>query len=154
MKKSAGILLYRKITGVPEVLLVHPGGPLWKNRDTGAWTIPKGEFDVEEDALAAANREFTEETGIALYGDFMKLTPIRQKAGKWVHAWALEGDLNPAEVQSNVFEMEWPPKSGTLQRFPEMDRAAWFSMTEAREKILPGQVPLLEELSGKIKGEE
>lgn len=146
MKKSAGILVYRHTSSGLEVLLVHPGGPLWKNRDMGSWSIPKGEFDLDEDALSAANREFTEETGIALYGDFTKLTPIKQKGGKWVYAWAIEFDLDANQVQSNTFEIEWPPKSGRLQRFPEIDRAAWFAIHLAREKILHSQLPILEEL--------
>lgn len=149
-KKSAGILLYRLVNGQTQVLLAHPGGPLWKNKDTGAWTIPKGEFDEDEGPLDAANREFTEETGIALYGEFIELTPVKQKSGKLVYAWALEFDIEASAVQSNVFEMEWPPKSGKLKRFPEIDRAAWFGLSDAKQKINPAQVALIEEFCLKL----
>jgi predicted NUDIX family NTP pyrophosphohydrolase len=152
MKKSAGILVYRNSARGIEVLLVHPGGPLWKNKDEGAWTIPKGEFTDEETPLDAGNREFTEETGIALYGDFIELTPIQQKGGKWVYASALEFDLDASSVVSNTFEMEWPPKSGKLQRFPEIDRAAWFPVAAAKTKMIPAQTALLDELVMKIAG--
>jgi predicted NUDIX family NTP pyrophosphohydrolase len=149
-KKSAGILLYRLVNDQPEVLLAHPGGPLWKNKDTGAWTIPKGEFTEEEEPLDAANREFTEETGIALYGEFIELTPVKQKSGKQVFAWALEFDIEASAVQSNVFEIEWPPKSGKLKRFPEIDCAAWFGLSDAKQKINPAQVALIDELTIKL----
>lgn len=149
-KKSAGILLFRRKNNGIEVLLAHPGGPLWKNKDAGAWTIPKGEFAAEEQPLDAANREFTEETGIGLYGDFVELTPVTQKSGKTVHAWALEFDINASEIQSNVFEMEWPPKSGKLQQFPEIDRAAWFAPDEAAQKIIPAQAAFIDELLKKL----
>ncbi len=150
-KQSAGILLYRLKDTQIEVLLAHPGGPLWKNKDEGSWTIPKGEFDTDEGPLDAANREFTEETGIALYGEFTELKPIKQKSGKQVFAWALEFDVEASAVQSNVFEMEWPPKSGKLKRFPEIDRAAWFTIEEAKQKINPAQVLFIEELVQKIE---
>lgn len=146
VKKSAGILLFRRTKDGIEVLLAHPGGPLWKNKDAGAWTIPKGEFADDEKPLDAANREFTEETGIALYGDFIELTPVRQKSGKTVYAWALEFEINASEIQSNVFEMEWPPKSGKLGRFPEIDRAEWFRIEAARQKIIPAQAAFVDEL--------
>jgi predicted NUDIX family NTP pyrophosphohydrolase len=128
------------------VLLVHPGGPFWAKRDAGAWTIPKGEIGRAEDPLAAALREFEEETGVRPKGDAIALPPRRQPGGKLVHAWAMRGDLDPAAVRSNTFEMEWPPRSGRRQAFPEVDRAAWFTLAEAREKILKGQAPLLGDL--------
>jgi predicted NUDIX family NTP pyrophosphohydrolase len=146
-KSSAGLLLYRIGEAATEVLLVHPGGPYWKNKDEGAWSIPKGEFLPEEDSLAAARREFFEETGVTIEGDSRALKPVRQPGGKIVHAWAVEADLDPATIVSNTFEIEWPPRSGRLQSFPEIDRGAWFSLPEARRKILRGQVPLLEELA-------
>jgi predicted NUDIX family NTP pyrophosphohydrolase len=144
---SAGLLLYRIRHAAIEVLLVHPGGPYWKTKDDGAWSIPKGEFSPAEDPLAAARREFFEETGVAIEGDLRALKPIQQPGGKIVHAWAVEGDLDPTTIVSNSFEIEWPPRSGRLQSFPEIDRAAWFALPEATRKILRGQVPLLEELA-------
>ena len=146
MKKSAGVLVYRKINGKPEVLLVHPGGPFYKNKDAGTWTIPKGEFDDDEDAFDAARREFLEETGFEIKGNYIKLSPVKQKGGKWVHAWAVECDLEADKICSNTFTMEWPPKSGKKQDFPEIDKAGWFTIEQAREKILNGQIPILEEL--------
>ena len=146
MKTSAGILLYRRRPHGPEVLLAHPGGPFWVKRDLGAWTIPKGEIDAGEEPLAAARREFAEETGAAAEGPAVALTPIRQKGGKLVHAWAVEGDCDADAIRSNRFEMEWPPRSGRRVEFPEIDRAAWFPLEAARERILSAQVPLLEEL--------
>jgi predicted NUDIX family NTP pyrophosphohydrolase len=146
--RSAGLLLYRR-RGRLEVLLVHPGGPFWASRDAGAWSIPKGEFDpaVEEPA-DAARREFREETGHAApTGDLTSLGTVRQKAGKVVHAFAAEGDLDPAEVVSNTFTTEWPPGSGRLRAFPEIDRAAWFVTAVARTRILEGQAPLLDRLA-------
>ena len=145
-KRSAGILLYRHRGGALEVFLAHPGGPFWAKKDLGAWTIPKGEIDEGEDPLAAAKREFAEEIGVAPEGEFRALKPIRQKGGKLVLAWAVEGDCDPAAVRSNVFSMEWPPKSGKQAEFPEVDRAEWFAMEEARTRILPSQLPLLEQL--------
>ena len=144
---SAGLLLYRIRHAAIEVLLVHPGGPYWKTKDDGAWSIPKGEFSPAEDPLVAARREFFEETGVAIEGDLRALKPIQQPGGKIVHAWAVEGDLDPTTIVSNTFEIEWPPRSGRLQSFPEIDRAAWFALPEATRKILRGQVPLLEELA-------
>jgi predicted NUDIX family NTP pyrophosphohydrolase len=145
-KKSAGILLFRRIAGKFEVFLVHPGGPFWKNKDLGAWSIPKGEFNEDEMALAAAKREFKEETGIAVNGSFLELTPIRQKSGKWVHAWALEKNIDAASIKSNEFEVEWPPRSGKTRRFPEVDRAEWFTVEQAIQKIIPAQATLVDEL--------
>jgi predicted NUDIX family NTP pyrophosphohydrolase len=144
---SAGLLLYRIRHAAIEVLLVHPGGPYWKPKDDGAWSIPKGEFSGAEDPLVAARREFFEETGVAIEGDLRALKPIQQSGGKIVHAWAVEGDLDPTTIVSNTFDIEWPPRSGRLQSFPEIDRAAWFALPEATRKILRGQVPLLEELA-------
>jgi len=132
--------------GALEVLLAHPGGPFWAKKDAGAWGIPKGEIGELEDPLVAARRELLEETGLAVEGRFIPLTPIRQKGGKTVHAWAIEGDCDPAAIRSNVFTMEWPPKSGKTREFPEIDRAGWFSLAEARVKILESQMPLLDEL--------
>jgi predicted NUDIX family NTP pyrophosphohydrolase len=147
VRTSAGIVLYRRRAGVLEVLLVHPGGPFWKNRDDGAWSIPKGEVDGDEDLLAAARRELAEETGVVAEGEFQPLAPVRQKAGKLVHAWALEGDCEAHAVTSNLFTMEWPPRSGVMREFPEVDRAAWFTLDRARVKILPAQMPLLDEIA-------
>ena len=149
-KQSAGLLMFRRGGGELEVLLVHPGGPFWKNKDLGAWTIPKGEHDAGEEALVAAAREFREETGIEPRGPFIALTPVKQAGGKVVAAWAFEGDSDAAAIRSNTFSLEWPRGSGRFQDFPEVDRAAWFSLDEARRKVLRGQVPLLEELASKI----
>jgi predicted NUDIX family NTP pyrophosphohydrolase len=146
-RNSAGVLLYRVRPGGVEVLLVHPGGPFWAKKDRGAWSVPKGEYGPGEAPFDAARREFEEETGTRLAGDFIGLTPVRQKGGKTVHAWAVAGDLDVAGIRSNTFEMEWPPRSGYTQEFPEVDRAAWFPLDEARERILEGQVPLLDELA-------
>ena len=149
-KKSAGLLLYRHNEGSLEVLLVHPGGPFWRNKDEGSWTIPKGEF-IDEDPLAAAKREFNEETGCAPPdGPYLFLTPIKQKNGKVVSAWAVEGDFDPARLSSNEFETEWPPKSGRMRKFAEVDRAEWFAPDVARQKMLSGQEALVDELVGKL----
>jgi predicted NUDIX family NTP pyrophosphohydrolase len=149
-KQSAGILLYRRLDSTLEVFLVHPGGPFWKNKDAGVWTIPKGEFTNEEPALDAAVREFREETGVPLKGPFQPLSPIRQKGGKRVYAWATQGDLDPEKLISNTFELEWPRHSGKNKTFPEVDRGSWFSLTDARNFINPAQIPLLEELEETI----
>jgi len=146
MKQSAGILLYRIKNAKPELLLVHPGGPFWKNKDEGAWSIPKGEFTDGEDALDAARREFKEETGITCNTDAVPLTPIKMSSGKRVFAWAVQQDIDPATIKSNEFEMEWPPKSGKRQQFPEVDRAAWFSPAIAKKKINAAQKPFIDEL--------
>jgi predicted NUDIX family NTP pyrophosphohydrolase len=143
---SAGILLYRKRPATLEVLLVHPGGPFWARKDAGTWSIPKGEYEAGADALEAARREFLEETGAPIEGTFAALTPLKQRSGKLVHAWAVEGDLDASSIRSNTFSVEWPPRSGRQQQFPEIDRAAWFDITAARQKILAGQRGFLDEL--------
>ncbi len=145
-RSSAGILLFRRAGGSVEVFLVHPGGPFFRNKDAGVWSIPKGELNEGEAALDAARREFLEETGFPPEGRFLPLSPVRQASGKVVQAWAVEGDFDPALLRSNTFEREWPPGSGRLQRFPEVDRAAWFSPKEATRRINSGQVPLIGEL--------
>jgi predicted NUDIX family NTP pyrophosphohydrolase len=145
-KTSAGLLMYRHTAGVLEVLLVHPGGPFWQHKDDGAWSIPKGEVGPEEDPLAAARREFTEETGFPVAGDPVPLAPLKQPSGKLIHAWAVEGDCDSALLRSNTFQMEWPPKSGTMREFPEIDRAAWFDVAVAKRKIVPGQRGFLDQL--------
>ena len=147
-KKSAGLLLYRRRGNKEvEVLLVRPGGPFWRNKDEGAWTVPKGEFSDDEEPLAAAKREFAEEMGSpAPSGDYLSLQPIKQKNGKIVHAWAVEGYFDPATLQSNTFTCEWPPKSGRIQDFPEVDRAEWFTPDVAKKKMLTGQAALVDEL--------
>jgi predicted NUDIX family NTP pyrophosphohydrolase len=150
-KKTAGLLLFRETSGDLEVLLVHPGGPFWAKKDDGVWSIPKGEFEQDEDPLAAARREFEEETGSAPTGDAIPLEPLRQPSGKVVYAWAMRGDFDPATLKSNTFSMEWPPKSGRQQDFPEVDRAAWFPIEEAGRKMLKGQAPLLRQLRQKLQ---
>ena len=141
-KASAGVLLYRHRSGALEVFLVHPGGPFWVQKDDGAWSIPKGEFEPGEDPLAAARREFTEETGFVAEGDFVPLTPLRQKSGKIVHAWAVEMDVDPADVRSNTFTLQG-------RTYPEVDRAGWFRLDEARTKLLTGQTGFLDELESR-----
>lgn len=150
-KESAGLLLYRLRAGRIEVLLAHPGGPLWQRKDAGAWTIPKGELSHDEDALACARREFEEETGFLAQGPFIPLGSVRQKSGKVVHAWAFEGDCDPKQLRSNTFEMEWPPRSGKVQSFPEVDRAEFFDIESAREKLNPAQIDFLERLLEAVK---
>lgn len=149
-KLSAGLLMYRRRSGGLEVFLVHPGGPFWVKKDLGAWSIPKGEYAEGEEPLAAARREFQEETGFRADGSFVELGAVKQAGGKVVRAWAVEGDCNPAALNSNVFEMEWPPRSGRKAEFPEVDRAGWFSMVDARERILMGQIPLLDALLSRL----
>ena len=149
-KRSAGILLYRRNPEL-EVLLVHPGGPFWAKKDLGAWSIPKGEHDEGEDGRACAIREFTEETGSApAEGELDDLGTIKQKAGKVVQAWALEGDLDAATVKSNTFSMQWPPRSGQMREFPEVDRAEWFGIDEARQRINPAQADFLDRLMSRF----
>jgi len=148
---SAGLLLYRVTPRGPEVLLVHPGGPFWSGKDLGSWSIPKGEIDEGEDLLAAARREFAEETGFDPGSDEpLPLGEIRQRSGKRVHAWAVEGDADPDALRSNSFELEWPRRSGTMRSFPEVDRAAWFGLDEARRRILPAQAPLIDGLAARL----
>jgi len=148
-KTSAGVLMFRRKPAPLEVLLVHPGGPFWAKKDLGAWSIPKREVGDEE-PLAAARREFFEETGANLAGELLPLAPRKQKSGKNVYAWAVEGDLDPAAVSSNTFELEWPPRSGQIQQFPEIDKAAWFSVQVAIQKINPGQAGFIYELINKL----
>jgi predicted NUDIX family NTP pyrophosphohydrolase len=143
---SAGLLMYRRLGEKFEVLLVHPGGPFWRNKDEGAWSIPKGEIAEREDLLDAARREFAEETGHIPTGQCIPLKLVKQKSGKVVHAWAVEGDLDPAEIKSNTFTMEWPPKSGKQAEFPEADRAEFFDMKTAKKKINPAQAAFVDEL--------
>jgi predicted NUDIX family NTP pyrophosphohydrolase len=146
VKQSAGLLVFRKRDGNIEVLLVHPGGPFWKNKDAGAWSIPKGEFTESEEPLNVAKREFQEEIGQSIDGSFQPLSPIKQRGGKTVYAWAVEADLDVSHVTSNTFTIEWPPHSGKQQEFPEVDRAEWFALNVAEEKINKGQQELLGQL--------
>jgi predicted NUDIX family NTP pyrophosphohydrolase len=153
-KRAAGILLFRRGRAGIEVLLAHPGGPLWARKDLGAWTLPKGQFTDAELPLDAARREFEEEMGSAPNGEFQSLGTVKQPSGKVIHAWAAQSDFDAATVRSNLFSMEWPPKSGQSAEFPEVDRAAWFSIDEARQKILKGQAPFLDRLLERIKNKE
>lgn len=146
-KTSAGLLVYRTSSGELQVLLVHPGGPLWGRRDVGAWSIPNGEVGSGEPLLDTARREFREETGFTVAGDFLPLTPVRQRSGKVIHAWAVNGDCDPAMLRSNMFTIEWPPRSDEIREFPEVDRAAWFSIPHALRQIVPGQAGLVSELA-------
>ncbi len=150
-KQSAGILAFRRTgpAGI-EVLLVHPGGPFWKNKDAGAWSIPKGELAADEEPLGAARREFLEELGLPIDGVFIALTPVRQRGGKTVLAFAIEADIDVSKVRSNTFSMEWPPRSGKVQEFAEIDRAAWFALEGALERINAGQAPLLQQLRERL----
>jgi len=152
-KTSAGILLHRVREGVREVFLVHPGGPFWAKRDALAWSIPKGEYEPGEDPRAVALREFEEETGQSVGGAMHPLQACRQPGGKTVVAWAVEGDCDAANIRSNTFSLEWPPRSGRQREFPEVDRAGWFDLAQARQKILPGQAPLLDELERLFGGQ-
>jgi predicted NUDIX family NTP pyrophosphohydrolase len=149
-KISAGLLMYRFREGALQVLLVHPGGPFFRNKDAGAWSIPKGEAAPGEDLLAAAKREFQEETGLSPRGSFVALSPVRQKGGKTVHAWAFDGDLDPAAIRSNTFRLEWPPRSGQQVEFPEIDRAEFFDLETARIKINAAQAALVDELASRV----
>lgn len=153
-RQSAGILLYRHHQGSIQVLLVHYGGPFWKDKDLGSWSIPKGEYAEPETPLQAAVREFAEETGTTLSAPFIELTPIVQKAGKGVHAWAKEGDLDADNIVCNTFTMEWPPKSGNFQTFPEVDKATWYTLEQAREKINEAQIAFLNELQAKLQASQ
>ena len=152
-KQSAGILAYRLRTDGLEVFLVHPGGPYWSRKDAGAWSIPKGEFEDNEDPLAAAQREFAEETGFHLAGEFRKLTSRKQRSGKVIHAWALEAEVDVANLRSNTFTIEWPPRSGITAVFPEVDRGEWFGIATAMQKINDGQRGFLEELQDLLTGQ-
>jgi len=149
---SAGLLMYRRTGSVLEVFLVHPGGPFARKNDAGAWSIPKGLIDQNEDPLAAAEREFAEETSLAPAGPFVALGQIRQKSGKVVHGWAFEGTCDPAELRSNTFTLEWPPKSGQVREFPEIDRGEFFPLAAARLKINPGQAAFLDRLEEQLRG--
>ena len=149
-KQSAGILLYRFLNEQLQVFLVHPGGPFFRNKDEGSWSIPKGEFMEDENPLEAAKREFIEETGQKIEGTFIDLAPIRQKGGKTVYAWAVEGDIDHETIVSNLFEIEWPPKSGKRQSFPEIDKAAWFDVEMAKIKINPAQSAFIDNLSAQL----
>jgi predicted NUDIX family NTP pyrophosphohydrolase len=152
-KQSAGILLYRTTAGEPELLLVHPGGPFWANKDAGAWSIPKGEYEPGEDALVAAAREFEEELGITPPdAGRVELGTVRQAGGKQVTAWAVQGDFDPAGLRSNSFAMEWPPRSGEIREFPEVDRAQWFPIAVARERIVPAQAAFIDRLVERLAG--
>jgi predicted NUDIX family NTP pyrophosphohydrolase len=150
-KRSAGILLFRNIAAELEVLLVHPGGPYWAKKDAGAWSIPKGEYLEGEDPLDAAKREFSEETGVSVEGNFIDLGDVKQAGGKVVRAWALERDLDPSLIRSNTFEMEWPPKSGVIREFPEVDSGSWFSLGVAQNKLLNGQLEFLTRLAERLR---
>jgi predicted NUDIX family NTP pyrophosphohydrolase len=150
-KQTAGILVYRRRPNGLEVFLAHPGGPYWAKKDFGAWSIPKGEFLDPEAPIDAAKREFAEEIGQTVDGEFLALTPRKPPGGKTIHAFAVEGDVDATKVESNLFEMEWPPRSGKMQSFPEVDRGAWFGIEEARERLLKGQLPILEELVERLR---
>jgi len=151
VRQSAGLLLYRfQPGGELEVLLVHPGGPFWAKKDEGVWSIPKGEFEPGEEPLAAARRELEEETGIVARGECASLGSVKQKNGKLVHAWAIEQDADAASIRSNTFALEWPPRSGQMREFPEVDRAAWLDLATAKRKIVAGQRELLERLAAKL----
>lgn len=146
-KQSAGLLIYRRRNDRTEVFLVHPGGPFWQNKDASAWSIPKGEFAPPEAALECAQRELLEETGHRVEGPFLPLEPVKQKSGKIVHAWAVEGDVDAEKIHSNTFSMEWPPRSGKMSEFPEVDRAAWFDFDAAAERIIEAQQGFLKQLA-------
>jgi predicted NUDIX family NTP pyrophosphohydrolase len=150
-KKSAGLLMYRRRRGVLEVFLVHPGGPFWQKKDAGSWSIPKGEYIPGEDPLEVAKREFQEETSLKASGELVPLTPRKQPSGKIITAWAFEGDCDASAIKSNTFLMEWPQRSGRQQEFPEVDRAGWFSISAAREKIIKGQSGFLDEFAQILK---
>ena len=153
-QESAGVLLYRRRDGVLQVLLAHPGGPFWRTRDDGAWTLPKGALDAGESPEAAARREFEEELGVPMTGKLQPLPRVRQRGGKWVEAFAAQGDFDVATLRSNTFETEWPPRSGRTMTFPEVDRADWFDLDTARRKILPGQAALLDHLEALLQAAE
>jgi len=149
-RRSAGLLLYRRRAGL-EVFLVHPGGPFWAKKDLGAWTIPKGEYELDEEPLQAARREFTEETGFTAEGEFLDLGTVKQSSGKVVSAWAVEGDCDPEKLVSNLCPVEWPPRSRRMIDIPEVDRGAWYGMEEAGRRIFPSQKPFLERLESALR---
>lgn len=151
-RESAGVLMFRRQAGALEVLLAHPGGPFWAKKDEGAWTLPKGAVEEGEDRIAAARREFSEETGHSPTGEFVALGSVKQKSGKTVHAWAVEGELDPSRLVSNLCEVEWPPRSGRKIPVPEIDRVEWFGLDAARVKILPAQSPFLDRLVAALAG--
>lgn len=151
-KRSAGLLMYRLRNQGTEVFLVHPGGPFWAKKDLGAWSIPKGEYGPDDDPLSAAKREFEEETCLTPEGTFVALGEQKQAGGKIVTAWAVEGDCEPSKLKSNTFSLEWPPRSGRMVDFPEVDRWEWFSMEDARKRILHGQNVFLDRLLGLLAG--
>ena len=153
-KRSAGVLMYRYRNGELEVFLVHPGGPFWAKKDRGSWSIPKGEYDECEEPQAAAAREFSEEPGFTVAANMRELGEVKQAGGKLVSAWCFEGDCNPGDLVSNVFQMEWPPHSGRLAEFPEVDRGGWFSMADVREHILTSQAPFLDMLDRLLRSEK
>jgi predicted NUDIX family NTP pyrophosphohydrolase len=150
-RKSAGVLLYRWRDDAPQFLLVHPGGPFWQRKDDGAWSLPKGEFEEGEAAEAVARRELAEETGLRLDAPLVPLAPVRQRGGKWIHPFAAQADVDASTMRSNTFRMEWPPRSGTMREFPEVDRAAWFDLQTAARKILASQKPILDELAQRLR---
>ena len=150
-RTSAGLVFYRRVEQDVQVLLGHMGGPYWQRKDAGAWTIPKGEFDINaENGLAAARREFKEEIGFDPEGEFRALGSVTQKSGKIIHAWSIEGDFDPSALVSNTFDLEWPPRSGKIRQFPELDRVAWFTLSEARLKAISGQAALFDRLLATI----
>jgi predicted NUDIX family NTP pyrophosphohydrolase len=151
-KRSAGIVAFRLVEGALEVLLIHPGGPFWAKKDAGSWSIPKGLYTDDEDALVAAKREFEEETGLQPVGDFIELGAFRQPSGKTISAWVIENDFDISAFKSNTFSMEWPPRSGRMQEFLEADRAQWLGVAEARRKITKGQVPIVDALERQLNG--
>jgi predicted NUDIX family NTP pyrophosphohydrolase len=150
VQRSAGLLMFRRAGSAAEVLLVHPGGPFWAKKDDGAWSIPKGLYEDDEDALSAAKREFTEETGLSPEGELIALGEFKQPSGKRISAWAFEGAFDLAAFKSNMFTMEWPPKSGRMRDFPEADRAGWFDRQQALVKVTKGQRPIIEALFEKL----
>jgi predicted NUDIX family NTP pyrophosphohydrolase len=152
--RSAGLVLYKQERGVLRVLLAHPGGPFWRKKDLGAWTIPKGLIEADEAPLDAAIREFTEETGFPVEGPFLTLGEVAQRSGKRVEAWAVQGECDPSALKPFMFEMEWPPRSGRMARFPEIDRVGWFTLAEARERIIASQAPFLDRLAALLEGRE
>jgi len=151
-KRSAGILAFRLVEGALEALLIHPGGPFWAKKDAGTWSIPKGLYAEDEGALVAAKREFEEETSLKPVGDFIELGAFRQPSGKTISAWAIKNDFDISAFRSNTFSMEWPPRSGRMQQFPEADRAQWFGVAEARRKITKGQVAIVDALERRLNG--